>query len=322
MVPQCVRLLHFHRFMRPCRFHSAHPTIPMPYPRSAALILLSLACLMQPARAATAAPCAPDAGWDDPGPAVPVFGNTWYVGTCAISVLLITGERGHVLIDGGTGKAPPLVEANVRKLGFRMEDIRFILNSHAHHDHAGGIAELQRMSGATVIARGKDADAIERGIGDRSDPQFIVSDRFAPARNVRRIANGETLALGATRITAHATTGHTPGSTSWSWTACEGSKCLRFVYADSVTPISDDVYRYSDEAAHPGVVAAFRAGLKTIANLPCDVLLTPHPSASNMWDRMGAGARMPLADTEACRRYAAAGVVKLDTRLAKEALPK
>jgi len=90
------------------------------------------------------------------------------------------------------------------------------------------------------------------------------------------------------------------------------------VYVDSVTPLSDDVYRYTDEVPHPGFVAAFRAGLATIAALPCDILLTPYPDASAMWTRFGAQATAPLIDAEACRRYAASGNEKLDARIARE----
>ena len=262
--------------------------------------------------------CKPDAGWNDPSPPHHIYGNTWYVGTCGISALLITSDRGHVLIDAATEQAAPQIEANIVAAGFKIADLKLMLATHAHLDHAGGFAALQRASGATVISRGLDAAAIERGKGDRTDPQFLEVGPFPPVTNVRRVVDAERVVLGPLTFTAHATPGHTPGSTTWTWDSCEGAKCLHLVYVDSVTAISDGVYKYTDETAHPGVVAAFRKSLATVGSLPCDVLLTPHPSASNMWGRIGADAPSPLADANACREYAKQAVGKLDERIAKE----
>jgi metallo-beta-lactamase class B len=275
-----------------------------------------------PARPTATAPAAPlckaDAGWNDPAPPQHVFGNTWYVGTCGVSALLITSDRGHILIDGATEQAAPLIEANIGALGFKIGDVKFILATHAHLDHAGGFARLQRDSGAVMVARGADAAAIERGRGDRSDPQYLSVDPFPPVSHVRRVADGEAVTIEPLSLTAHATPGHTPGSTSWTWDSCEGARCLHMAYIDSVTAISDDVYRYSDDAAHPGVVAAFRHTLATVAALPCDVLLTPHPSASNLFARVGPQPTAPLSDSNACRALAAQAGDTLDKRLAKE----
>jgi len=262
--------------------------------------------------------CKADAGWNDPAAPRHVFGNTYYVGTCGISALLITSEAGHVLIDAATEQAAPQIAANIRALGFQLKDVRLMLATHAHFDHAGGFAALQRDSGATVVSRGLDAAALERGRGDRTDPQFAEVGGFPPVAKVRRVVDGETVKVGPLALTAYATPGHTPGSTSWTWDSCEGGRCLHMVYADSVSAISDDVYRYTDEGQHPGVVAAFRKTLAHIREMPCDVLLTPHPGISNMFARIGPQATAPLADANACRAFAAQAAEKLDERIAKE----
>lgn len=265
------------------------------------------------------APCPADPTWDTPSAPHHIHGNTWYVGTCGISSILITSEQGHVLIDGTTEKGAASVEANIRALGFELKDVRYILSSHEHLDHASGIAQLQRDSGATVVALPSEAPSLERGQGDRGDPQFLSTPPFAPVLAVRRINAGETLSLGPLALTPHATPGHTPGSTSWTWRSCDGgSVCRAMVYADSNTPFSDDVYRYTDESANPGVIAAYRASLATVAGLPCEILMTPHPSASDLLERMGPHASKPLVDGDACRAYAATGTAKLDARIAKE----
>lgn len=282
------------------------------------LLLLTLALAAAGVRAETNDACKPGAKWTEPATPRRIYGNTWFVGTCGLSAILVTSDKGHVLIDGDLEEDAPLIEASIRALGFKLEDVRFILNSHEHFDHAGGIAKLQHDTHATVAARAPAAAALERGRGDRSDPQFLSGKGYPPVANVRRIDDGATLEVGDIALTAYATPGHTPGSTSWIWTSCEGARCLHIVYADSLTPISDDVFRYSDEAAHPGVLAAFRRSAETIAALPCDILLTPHPDASDLWERLRPGAPAPLVDAGACQRYAAGAKQNLDARLDKE----
>lgn len=271
------------------------------------------------ADAATTTACSAKGGWSEPARPAHVFGNTWYVGTCGISAILITSPHGHMLLDGATEKAAPMIEANVRALGFKVEDIKYILSSHEHFDHASGIARLQKDARAIVVAREPAATVLARGSNDRSDPQFGTLDDFPPISNVRRIQSGEDLSLGGTAVTAHATPAHTPGSTSWSWISCESGDCRRLVYADSLTAISAADYRFSDEKAHPGVLAMFRKTFKLVAALPCDILMTPHPGASHLLARLGPGATEAIIDRSACARYAEGAGKYLDARLAKEA---
>lgn len=259
--------------------------------------------------------CPADPSWDEPTAPRHIYANTWYVGTCAISAILITSDAGHILIDGVTDKAAPQIQANIRALGFEPRDVRYILSSHEHIDHVGGIARLQRDTGARVVAREPAASALERGHSDRSDPQFLSVAKFPPVASAQRIGDGETLRLGPIALTAHATPGHTAGGTSWTWSACEGATCRAMVYADSVTPFSDKVYRYSENA---DMLAAYRKTLATIAELPCDILLTPHPGASQLLERLDPASGIALVDTHGCRAYAATGREKLDARLAKE----
>ena len=137
---------------------------------------------------------------------------------------------------------------------------------------------------------------------------------FAPLQVDRAIADGGLISVGNLRLTAHATPGHSPGSTSWTFAACEGRTCRKVAYADSTTSISADGYRFTD---HPAYVTAFRDSLDRIATLPCEILVTPHPSASVLVERL-AGEK-PLVDPTACERYAKAGSERLDQRLADEA---
>src|SRR5262249_61118562 len=97
---------------------------------------------------------------------------TCHAGAARPSSVLITGSRGHILLDGGLPQSAPLIDANIRRLGFRTQDIKLIASSHAHYDHAGGIAALQRASGATVVASPAGARALERGEPAEDDPRF------------------------------------------------------------------------------------------------------------------------------------------------------
>lgn len=263
--------------------------------------------------------CKDDAGWNDPATPLQVYGNTWYVGTCGISALLVTSDEGHILLDAATPQAGAQILANIRTLGFKPEDVRAIVLSHEHFDHAGSLAELQKATGAPVYARAPAVATLKRGASDRSDPQFQVLEPFPAVERVLTIADDGVVRVGPLALQVVATPGHTPGGTSWTWQSCAGDACRTMVYADSLTAISDDVYRYSDDTAHPAYVAAFRDTLARVAALECDILITPHPSASQLWTRIGPRANAPLVDRGACHAYARKATERLDKRLAVEA---
>jgi metallo-beta-lactamase class B len=255
--------------------------------------------------------------WNKPAPPVRIHANTYLVGTCGISSILIVGDQGDILIDGGTEQGADVIADNIRALGFRVQDIRFILHSHEHFDHVGGIAKLQRLSGATLVASAPAAKVFETGAASADDPQAGINKPFPPATVGRVIGDNGEVRLGNLMLTAMATPGHTPGALSWRWVSCDGGVCRTIVYADSLTPVSRDDYRFSD---HPATVAAFRASIAKVAASPCEILLTPHPSASHMRERLALG--RPLFDPDACKAYAAQLTANLDQRLAKEAAAK
>lgn len=282
---------------------------------AAALVAAPAAPSPRPAAAPPliATACAGKDGWNDPAPPARIHGTTYMVGTCGITALLVTSRKGHVLIDAGTAEAVPAVVANITALGFKLRDIKWIVNSHEHVDHAGGLAAMKRLTKAKVAARRPAVAMLIRGETDRDDPQSGTIDDFPPVLISRVIAEGEQIVVGPLALTAHATPGHTKGGTSWSWRSCEGSACLTIVYADSLSAVSRADYRFTD---HSALVATFRATFNKVAALPCDLLITPHPSASNVFDRLSGKAA--LVDPAACRTYAATARKRLDERLAKE----
>ena len=255
--------------------------------------------------------------WDKPAPPVRIHANTYLVGTCGISSILITGEDGHVLIDSGTEAGAELVAANIRQLGFKLRDVRFLLISHEHIDHVGGIARLQQLTGATLVSSAAAEKVLGSGIPSTDDPQAGMHKPFPAASVGRVVGDGSDVRLGNIRLFAMTTPGHTPGATSWRWESCDGGVCRTMVYADSLSPVSRDDYNFSD---HPAYLAAYRASIAKVADSRCEILLTPHPSASQMRDRMTG--KQKLFDPEGCKNYAASLAKKLDERLAKEAAAK
>jgi metallo-beta-lactamase class B len=293
-------------------------------PRTVFAALGALALLLPPfaaSRAQGAIECDQCAEWNVPQRPFRLHGNTYYVGTHGLGAILITSPQGHVLIDGGLPQSAPIIRANIESLGFRMRDVKLILNSHAHYDHAGGIAELQRASGARVLASAWSASVMKSGKSQPGDPQFGIAFGYAAVANVGTFTFEDTLRVGPIAIVPHATAGHTPGGTTWSWRACDAARCLDFVYADSQTPVSADDFLFTKNTTYPNAIADFERGYATLERLSCDVLVTPHPSVSSLWDRVSPtdgtiGAT--FVDRGACTRYAANARRALEARVARE----
>lgn len=290
----------------------------------AALLLAGCAPKDGPAASSPASPgqrlaqaCAGRDGWSDPASPAKIFGNTYYVGTCGITAVLIDAPGGLILIDGATEEAAPSILDNIRALGFDPAKLRFILTSHEHADHVGGLKAIREATGAHVFARREAVRALASGEPDAADPQRGDLPPFSGFVIARTIDDGEALKIPEIALTAHATPGHTPGGTSWTWRSCEGADCRTIAYIDSLTAIAADGYRFTD---HPDYVAMFRATLTKVPTLPCDILITPHPGASNLFARLAGKA--PLVGTDGCKTYAAAATKRLDDRLAKEAAAK
>ena len=220
-----------------------------------------------------------------------------------------------------------VIDANIRKLGFKTEDVKLIVNSHGHYDHAGGIAALQRASGATVAASpsGAECAATRRKHdqtirnSDSARPQRVSAGR----RTSSVIKDNDVLRVGNVAITANFTPGHTPGSTTWTWqSACarRRANCLNMVYADSISAVSAPGFKFT---AKPEVVNAFRRSITRLAELPCDIVVSTHPSATGLDAKIKKRAELkgtgpdPFVD-HGCKALAAAAMKGLEARIAEE----
>lgn len=236
------------------------------------LILLFAAAI--PTLAAAQTPQTPferqRAEWNQPVQPFRILGNVHYVGTAGISAYLITGPDGHVLIDGGMEESAPRIAANIRARGFRLEDVRYILINHAHWDHAGGLAELKRLSGARLIASAADAPDLALG----RNPYRDDVGGFAPVGVDRIVGEGDTVRLGDLALTAHMTPGHTKGCTSWTLPVTQEGRAYRVLFACSLSVAGQ---RLVGDARYPEAAADFRATFARLRALRADVFLAFHP---------------------------------------------
>lgn len=252
-----------------------------------------------------------------PQPPIHVHGNSYLVGFGGVTVALIKTRAGLILIDGALPQGVREIEANIRRLGFTPGDVKLILSTEPHYDHAGGLAALVRDTGATVVAGAAAAPILRSGIGRADDPQAPMTS-FPGVAKVRAVGHGARIRLGEATITAIATPGHTPGSTSWTWQSCEGTACVPVVFAASLNPAASDGYRFS-APANRGVVTSFRQSFVRLRTQPCGILITAHPEQSGgdakYARRADRDAPNPYLDPGACRAYADNFAAVLDGKL-------
>jgi metallo-beta-lactamase class B len=268
--------------------------------------------------------CDSCAEWNQPREPFKVYGNSYYVGVGGLSAVLIASDAGLVLVDGALPQSVPLIDAGIRTLGFRTEDIKLILNGHTHYDHAGGLNALQRFTGARVATGAAGVRALEQGQPTPDDPQVgFPNNGFPPVANVHGVTDGEVLHVGNVAITAHATPGHTPGGTTWTWRSCEGTRCLDVVYADSISAVAAPGYRFTGDATHPSIVDSFRRSITRMSELPCDIMIGAHPFVGDLDGKLKRRTEQPsgpnpFIDPGACRALAAGALKALDGRVAEE----
>lgn len=241
--------------------------------------------------------------WNVPMAPFTVIGNVHYVGTKAVSAWLITSPKGHILIDGVVPQSPPQIIANVKTLGFDIRDVKYLLNSHAHIDHAGGLAGLKRASGAAMVASAADKPFLEAGdIGHGPSGGM----KFPPVRVDRVIANGGSVSLGGVTLTAHLTPGHSPGCTSWSMIAKGKDGTPRSVFFHCSATIAGQSLV---PEAYPGIVANFRQSFARAKLLKADIFLANHDNFFDLHEKrakLAAGDANAFVDPDEMARFNAA----------------
>ena len=243
--------------------------------------------------------------WNRPVEPFRIIGNIYYVGGADLTSYLIETPKGLLLLDGGSTSLAPTIQKNIEQLGFKVADIRILLNSHAHTDHAGGLMYFKRLSGARMIASEGDRPLLERWA---HDPQFGDRAGFPAVVVDQTIHDGEIVELGGVTLHAVLTPGHTPGCTTWTMTANEGGRKYDVVFLCSTSAPSG--YRLVNNKAYPQIVSDFEHSFARLKQLPCDVFLGAHGTFFHLQEksaRLKAGARPnPFIDPDGYRWFVAA----------------
>jgi metallo-beta-lactamase class B len=266
----------------------------------AAVVVLVLVLLGNEARVAT------KRGGQEPAEPFRIAGNFHYVGANDIAAFLITGPEGHVVLDAGYPTTAPMIMASIAKLGFDIKDVKVLLNSEPHSDHAGGLAVIQQASGAKLWASAASADVIEAG-GD--DPDIVLPLRalfwigilsYPPARVDHRFNDGDTIRVGPLALTAHITAGHTRGCTTWSFPVRDGDRVLNVVSV--CDPSVLELSRYPEQGADR------EHSLRVLRSLSADIWVTNHARAWGRYRKFVASATAknrvdPFIDPAGYRAY-------------------
>ncbi|HKQ07465.1 MAG TPA: subclass B3 metallo-beta-lactamase [Blastocatellia bacterium] len=240
--------------------------------------------------------------WNRPVKPFRIIGNIYYVGATEVSAFLITSPQGHILLDSGFAETVPQIRENLKQLGFKLEDVRLLINGHAHYDHAGGLAELKALTGAKLAV--SEADAAQLAVGGRGDFQWGDTLAFAPVKADRILHDGDTVEVGGVWLVAHLTPGHTRGNTTWTMEVKDDGKTYNVVFIGST---SAPGYKLVNNAKYPKIVADYQRSFRVLESLPCDVFLGPHGSMFGLLDKIakleqGAAAN-PFIDPQGYRQF-------------------
>lgn len=238
--------------------------------------------------------------WNQPIQPYKISGNLYYVGTNYLASFLITTPQGGILINPDFQESVPLIRSSVEKLGFHFSDIKIILISHAHDDHAAGCALMKKLTGAKLMVM--DADALEIENGGAGD--FAYTSRWPPAKVDRVLHDGDQVTLGGVVLTAHLTPGHTKGCTTWTTEVKDGGHLYHVVIVGS--PNVNPGYKLVGNAQYPNIAADYQKTFRVLASLPCDIFLGAHGVYYNMDEklkRLNTAGPNPFIDPAGYRSY-------------------
>jgi metallo-beta-lactamase class B len=254
--------------------------------------------------------------WTTPFEPFQLIGNIYYVGTDGIAVYIIKTSQGLILMDTLLPESTGMIKDSMAKLGFKVADIKYILNTHAHFDHTGGFAEIKKDSGAQMVAGERDKPLLEGGYYPGDEKNDLLA--FSPVVVDRAVKEGDKVTLGDTTMTAHSTPGHSPGCTSWEMTVKDGGQDRSVLFFCSGTVALN---RLVGNPTHPGIVEDYRSTYAKVKAMNPDVLLGPHPEVYGMQAKraeMKDGAPNPFVKPGELATYVAGLEADFDKALAKQ----
>jgi metallo-beta-lactamase class B len=257
--------------------------------------------------------------WLDPVEPLRVVGPVHFVGTRGLGVYLVTTPAGHILLSGAMPPSTAAIEASIRALGYRPEDIRVLLVNHAHADHVGTLADFKRLTGATVAVMDREVELLASG--GRADPLYGGDPRayYPPVTTDRVLRDGDTVELGGVTVTALLTAGHTRGSTTFTMTVEDGGVSYRVVFPDGsgINPGT----RLVRQPSYPGILEDHRRTIGVLESLTPDIFLSYHTEEFDLPGKRARaateGARA-FVDPEGYRRRIAEAKARLEALVAQE----
>lgn len=258
--------------------------------------------------------------WVKPTAPFKVADNLYYVGSEGLSAWLITTPKGHILIDAPMEQNVDRIEANVRALGFKVEDIELLLNSHAHFDHAAGLARIKKDSGAILAAAPGDKVALEKGVYPGSEEVAYL--KFPPVKVDKVLKDGETVTLGGVTLTANFTPGHSAGCTTWTFPQKVDGVVRKAVYYCSTSVAAN---RLAPKEQYKGIVADYRRSFERLAKMRADVFLAPHAEQFDLAAkraRLRDGQPSPFVDPAELGRVVAASRADFEKACAEQGCPR
>lgn len=223
--------------------------------------------------------------WTQPFPGHRVIGNLYAIGTYDLAVFLITSDEGHILINTGLEDSTGLIRHNIESLGFRLDDVRILLQMQAHWDHTAALAEIKDVTGAEMWATAEDAPVLEDG--GFSDPHFGGRQSFEPVNVDRIIADGDVIELGETLLTVVETPGHTAGSSSYTMRVHENGRDYDVAIANMGT--INPGKRLVVDPTYPGVADDFAETFRKQKAMDVDVWVSAHGSHYGLHEKYEPG---------------------------------
>ena len=254
--------------------------------------------------------------WNTPTEPFKMIGNVYYVGTDGLASYLITSPQGHILVDTVMPESTAQIKASIEKLGFKIGDIKYLLNTHAHIDHTGGLAEMKQASGAQLVAGEADKPLLEGGYYPGAQEETALA--FPPVKVDRTVREGDKVTVGDVTLTAHETPGHSPGCTSWTFTVKDGDASRSVLIFCSATVALN---RLVPNPTYLGIVDDYRKTFARAKEMKPDVLLAPHPEMYNMPEKrakIADGAPNPFVSPGEFNAYAARLEKAFEDSLAKQ----
>jgi metallo-beta-lactamase class B len=244
--------------------------------------------------------------WTEPFPPFHIAGNLYYVGSKGLAMYLVSTSQGNILINSGLEANVPMIKASIEKLGFKFEDTKILLISHAHWDHDAGSATIKKMTGAAYMVMDADVPVVESG--GKADFQYGNSPAYLyqPAKVDRVLHDGDEVKLGGTVLVAHLTPGHTKGCTTWAMKVSEGGKTYNVVIVGS--PNVNPGYKLVGNATYPQIAEDYERMWRVLKSLACDIFLGAHGNYFGLEEKyrlMKESGANPFIDPDGYKKYIA-----------------